>query len=39
MSILFDKKTRNVIKGIWVVLAVLVILSMVITFSGGSGLI
>lgn len=31
---LFTKRTRNIIKGIWIVLAILVMVSMVITYSG-----
>jgi len=31
---LFTKRTRNIIKGIWAVLAILVIVSMIIAYSG-----
>lgn len=38
MSFLFHKKTKTLIKWIWAVIAVLIILSMVFVYSGGSGL-
>lgn len=37
MSLLFSKKTKSAIKWIWVVIAVLIILSMLLVYSGGTG--
>jgi hypothetical protein len=37
MSMLFNKKTRNVIKGVWFVVAALVMFSMIVAYSGGVG--
>lgn len=36
MSFLFDKKTKNAMRGVWIVASVMIILSMVLVFSGGS---
>lgn len=35
---LFNKKTRNVIKYIWIVLTIIIVLSMVLTYSGFTSL-
>lgn len=35
---LFHKRTRKVIKYIWIVLSVIIIISMTLAFSGGGGL-
>ena len=37
MSFLFHKKTKAVIKWAWIVIAILIIISMVFAYSGGSG--
>lgn len=37
MSLLFHRKTKTAIKWIWAVIAVVIIISMVFAFSGGSG--
>lgn len=37
MSFLYDKRTKNAIKWIWAVIAVLIILSMIFAYSGGIG--
>ncbi|MEM9336591.1 MAG: hypothetical protein AAGA35_01935 [Patescibacteria group bacterium] len=37
MSFLYDKRTKAAIKWVWVVIAVLIILSMVLTFFAGTG--
>lgn len=34
MSILFSKRARGVIKWIWVIIAILIILSMIFAYSG-----
>ena len=39
MSILFSKKTKTAMKWIWGVIAILIILSMIFAYSGGSGLL
>lgn len=36
MSILFSKKTKTAIKWIWIVIAVLIIISMIFAYSGGT---
>ncbi len=38
MSFLFDERTKKTIKWIWIVVALLIILSMVFAYSGGSAL-
>lgn len=35
MSILFSKRAKGIIKWIWIVIAILIILSMVFAYSGG----
>jgi hypothetical protein len=35
MSILFSKRAKGVIKWIWIVIAILIILSMIFSYSGG----
>jgi hypothetical protein len=37
MSFLFDKKTKKAIKWVWGAFAILIALSMIFAFSGGSG--
>jgi len=37
MSFLFNQKTKKAIKWVWAVIAVLIILSMIFAFSGGTG--
>jgi hypothetical protein len=37
MSFLFEKKTKTAIKWIWGVLALIIIISMVFAYSGGTG--
>ena len=37
MSFLYDKRVKKGIKWVWILLAVLIILSMVFAYSGGSG--
>lgn len=39
MSFLFDKKTKSAIKWIWVVIAIAIIISMVLVYSGGDALL
>lgn len=36
MAFLFDKKTRNAMRWVWIFFSVIIILSMVLVFSGGS---
>ena len=38
MSFLFSKKTKTAIKWVWGVIAILIILSMIFVYSGGSGI-
>ena len=38
MSLLFDKKTKNVIKYVWIGISILIIISMTLAFSGGGGI-
>jgi hypothetical protein len=37
MSFLFNKKSKKAIKWIWAVFALIIIISMVFAYSGGSG--
>lgn len=37
MSILYDKRLKKAFKWIWIVFAVIIIISMVFAFSGGAG--
>lgn len=37
MSFLYNQKTKTAIKWIWAVIAVLIVVSMVLTYSGGLG--
>lgn len=37
MSFLFDKKTKNTMKWIWIFASIIIILSMTLVFSGGQG--
>ena len=37
MSFLFDKRTKSAIKWVWVGLAILIIVSMIFAYSGGTG--
>lgn len=37
MSILFSKRTKGIIKWIWAVIAILIILSMILTYSSFTG--
>ncbi len=37
MSFLFDQRTKKAIKWVWAVLAILIVISMVFAYSGGSG--
>jgi len=37
MSFLYDKRTKKAIKWVWIAAAVLIIISMVFAYSGGSG--
>ena len=37
MSFLFDKRTKKAMKWIWIVIAVLIMLSMIFAYSGGIG--
>jgi len=37
MSFLFHKRTKSTIKWIWIVIAILIIISMVFAYSGGTG--
>jgi len=39
MSFLFDKKTQSALKGIWTIVAILIIVSMIFVFSGGAELL
>lgn len=39
MSILFDKRTKRAMKWVWIVIAVMIILSMVFVFSAGQGVV
>lgn len=36
MSILFSKRAKGIIKWIWAIIAILIILSMIFAYSGGS---
>ncbi len=38
MSFLYHKHTKSVVKWVWGVIAVVIILSMILTYSGGLGL-
>jgi len=38
MSFLFHRRTKKVIKWVWGVIATMIILGMVFTYSGGAGL-
>lgn len=38
MSILFHRRTKAAIKWIWGVIAVIIIIGMILTYSGGAGL-
>ena len=38
MSFLFDKKTKKTMRWVWVFFSAIIILSMTLAFSGGSGL-
>lgn len=38
MSFLFDKRAKKAVKWIWAVVAILIALSMIFAYSGGSGL-
>lgn len=37
MSLLYDKRLKRAFKWIWIVFAVVIIISMVFAFSGGAG--
>jgi hypothetical protein len=37
MSFLYNKRTKGIIKWVWVVFAILIIVSMIFAYSGGSG--
>jgi hypothetical protein len=37
MSFLFNEKTKKTIKWVWIVIAIIIILSMVFAYSGGAG--
>ncbi len=37
MSFLYSKKTKSVIKWVWIVVALFIILSMLFAYSGGVG--
>jgi hypothetical protein len=37
MSILYDKRLKKAFKWIWIVFAIVIIISMVFAFSGGAG--
>lgn len=39
MSFLFHERTRKTIKWVWAVIAILIILSMVVAYSGGPSMI
>jgi len=39
MSFLYDKRTKKAIKWVWVTFAIIIILSMIFAYSGGSGTI
>lgn len=38
MSFLYHKHTKTAIKWVWAIIAVLIVVSMVLTYSGGLGL-
>ncbi len=39
MSLLFDKRAKKAFKAVWMVVALIIILSMVLVFSGGGELL
>lgn len=39
MSFLYDKRTKKAIKWVWVTFAIIIAISMIFAYSGGSGVL